>query len=110
VWCLFILLDLGVYIRCVTGPPIINETTTEHYIGVKEGDPLNISCNTDGFPPAEIYWSSNNPSVYSAWDDFEGHSIAIDNVTKSIAGEYTCLAKNINGNDSTVYKVEVFSK
>ena len=91
------------------GPPIITDIN-EYYIGVREGDPLNMTCDTDGFPPAEIHWVSNNPSVHSEWDGFEGHTIAIDNATKGIAGEYTCLATNIYGNDTKVYMVEVFSK
>ena len=91
------------------GPPIITDIY-DYYIGVREGDPFNITCDTEGFPPAEIHWASNNISLYSEWDDFEGHTIAIDNATKGIAGEYTCLAKNINGNDTKVYTVEVFSK
>jgi len=91
------------------GPPIITDIY-DYYIGVREGDPFNITCDTEGFPPAEIHWASNNISLYSEWDDFEGHTIAIDNATKGIAGQYTCLATNINGIATKLYMVEVFSK
>ena len=62
--------------------PIDNET-------VIEGQNVTLSCNASGFPAPTVYWVKT-----SNGDRFNTTELVFTNISRSKAGEYTCVASN----------------
>ena len=96
--------------------PISPDTMT-----VNVGDPLTLSCTSQGSPPDAFTWrKDNDPTVLQSTSitavDYTSTSAvfradySIDNVTTSDSGTYTCTVTNPMGSDSATITVVVTSK
>ena len=66
-------------------------------IMLKNGNNLSCSClATGGFPSPTTYWETSNKPV-----------LEINDIQKDRAGNYTCVASNVAGNESNWLEVEV---
>ncbi|XP_074634404.1 hemicentin-1-like isoform X2 [Acropora palmata] len=63
--------------------PIDNET-------VIEGQNVTLTCNASGFPTPTVYWVKT-----SNGDRFNETELVFTNISRSEAGEYTCVASNL---------------
>jgi hypothetical protein len=61
----------------------------------KEGDPLELYCNVQGFPVPRIYWVVNGKRRPSA-----PHKLEIGSLTLADSGIYQCFAENEVGTSS----------
>ena len=71
---------------------------------VESGKSLLLKCVTSGVPAAQVEWKAPNDDVYRLTSaDFEGvtvhqdGSMLIEDIRKSDAGKYSCVAKNSQG-------------
>ena len=62
--------------------PIDNET-------VIEDGSVTLTCNASGFPTPTVYWVKT-----SNGDRFNKTELVFTNISRSEAGEYTCVASN----------------
>ncbi|XP_028269954.1 hemicentin-1 isoform X2 [Parambassis ranga] len=67
-------------------------------VTLNKGQSLALSCHAQGTPSPIISWTVNNSPYGGATIDEAGRSsIIIDNVTRSDAGTYVCIAENSVG-------------
>ena len=64
-------------------------------ITVIEGENSTLTCHVTGTPMPSVSWTEVRTG-----DSTEGNIRALDNVSRSDAGEYKCEATNFCGNDS----------
>lgn len=69
---------------------------------VKEGENVTLVCNGLGVPTPNITW-------FNAWNMTMANETMwqLLNISRSMAGQYTCTASNACGNDSTKVDVDV---
>ncbi|XP_023345081.1 interference hedgehog [Eurytemora carolleeae] len=67
----------------------------------REGDPLELYCNTQGFPAPKISWMFNGKKRMTA------HKLEIPSLKVTDAGIYQCFAENEVGISSTAVLVRV---
>ena len=77
--------------------PIDNET-------VIEGQNVTLTCNASGFPTPTVYWVKT-----SNGDRFNETELVFTNISRSEAGEYTCVASNLC-TSTEVVEVDVLCK
>ncbi|XP_076609081.1 neural cell adhesion molecule L1-like protein isoform X3 [Chaetodon auriga] len=80
-------------------PPMILTTAMEEYSAV-EGKGVMMHCKVFSSPPSIITWSKEDSSESVEGPRFTVHdngSLEIYGVEKDDSGQYTCLAKNIEG-------------
>ncbi|CAG9122363.1 unnamed protein product [Plutella xylostella] len=81
-------------------------------ISVGVGSSLLLVCQCVGIPPPRTVWYhkhniiTHHPRFTRNHDD----SLLINNIDQSLAGNYTCLAKNLYGSDSVEYTVVVLPR
>ncbi|XP_056132043.1 hemicentin-1 [Lampris incognitus] len=67
-------------------------------VTLNKGQSLSLSCHAQGTPTPVISWTTNNVPYAGATVDEAGRStIFIENVTRSDAGTYVCVAENTVG-------------
>ena len=93
-----LLLLLLFFIEASTIQPLLNATTTER-------ENLNLSCNASGTPPPVVSWVR-----ISTGQRFDGHVLALTNISKTQAGDYRCEASNDCGNESKTTTIHVKCK
>ena len=98
-----------------TAAPVINTPLSSTVI-VNVGDPLTLSCTSQGSPPDTFTWRKDNgpvlqstttPVTYNDNSAVFRADYSIDNVTTSDSGTYTCNVTNPIGNDSATITVKV---
>ena len=57
---------------------------------VIEGGDVTLTCNASGFPAPTVYWVKT-----SNGDRFNETELVFTNISRSEAGEYTCVARNL---------------
>ena len=87
---------------------------------INAGDPLTLSCTSQGSPPDTFTWRKDNSTVLQSTTtpvNYNNNNSAvfradyfIDSVTISDSGTYTCTVTNPIGNDSATITVTVTSK
>ncbi|XP_041819085.1 neural cell adhesion molecule L1-like protein [Chelmon rostratus] len=83
-------------------PPMILTAAMEDYSAV-EGKGVMMHCKVFSSPPSTIIWSKDDSSESVEGPRFTLHdngSLEIYSVEKDDAGQYTCLAKNIEGSSA----------
>ena len=100
-----------------TAAPVI-DTPSSSTVTVNLGDPLTLSCTSQGSPPDTFTWrKDNDPTVLKSTNitavDYTSTSAvfradySIDSVTRSDSGTYTCNVTNPIGNDIATITVKV---
>ncbi|KAJ8981821.1 hypothetical protein NQ317_007407 [Molorchus minor] len=68
---------------------------------IKEGDDVYFECNVRANPKAhKLSWFHNNQEIFqnvTAGVIMSDQSLVLQNVARSTAGEYTCMAANLEG-------------
>ena len=74
-----------------------------------EGTTAQLMCQAKGWPYVTYVWVKSDPNL---GDTIVGHQkiITFANLAKTNAGRYTCLARNIVGNDSFTLNLDVHSE
>ncbi|XP_060536558.1 neural cell adhesion molecule 1 isoform X2 [Cylas formicarius] len=118
--------DDGKYLTCRAENPAIPDSALEdkwrlnvHYVPVvtlkmgstlnpediKEGDDVYFECNIRANPKAyKLSWFHNNTEIFQNVTGgiiLSDQSLVLQNVVKSTAGEYTCVATNSEGKGSS---------
>ncbi|TKR80918.1 hypothetical protein L596_014894 [Steinernema carpocapsae] len=106
----------GVIIRCLPGnrgPRRVPLLSVPHFLDtprshtVVVGQVLQLYCSATGTPDPEIMWMKDNV-VIDAASSGEGSSLLrIEVVGESVAGGYTCVARNSLGSSTTMATVTV---
>ncbi|KAH9498567.1 hypothetical protein Btru_007408 [Bulinus truncatus] len=74
-------------------------------VTIQEGEPVKFSCKVTGTPPIDVFWYREGDEV-EEFEDSEDveissngdkHSITLYNVSKTMAGQYMCIALNEKG-------------
>lgn len=79
---------------------------------VKEGENCSLSCKAEGNPLPTVQWYKdevcvdNNPQYQITYNNGEA-LLKIENSNVSYNGQYTCIATNRLGSDSTMSKLFV---
>ena len=75
---------------------------------VAKGSRIKLTCSVIGSPEPEVEWFRNGFPVASDSDKYISHvdsmgiaSLEIRNLLRTDTGEYTCMARNFNGQAST---------
>ncbi|KAM3925282.1 intercellular adhesion molecule 5-like [Leptodactylus fuscus] len=85
--------------------PMRPTVTVSSNATIRPGDSLNITCQSDGFPPPIYSWNiPQNAKVAYAEDN---SSIIISTVGQDHSGIYTCKARNNHGEADTKLEVTV---
>ena len=103
-----------------TAAPVI-DTPSSSTVTVNVGDPLTLSCTSQGSPPDTFTWrKDNDPTVlqstsitavdYTSTSAVFSANYSIDSVTTSDSETYTCTATNPIGSDSATITVVVIGK
>ncbi|XP_056426557.1 intercellular adhesion molecule 5-like isoform X2 [Hyla sarda] len=87
--------------------PVTPVLTVSTNATITIGDPLNITCKSEGLPDPTYSWQiPNNAEVtYSA----DKNSVIIRTAAQTHSGTYTCVARNQHGESSTKREVTVVS-
>ena len=75
-------------------------TIESNSIVVKEGQDVDLVCNGSGLPLPNISWVNVSNVVIG-----NGRNLSLHNISRTVAGQYICTARNSCGNDST--KVDI---
>ena len=97
------------------------DTPSSSTVTVNVGDPLTLSCTSQGSPPDTFTWrKDNDPTVLKSTDitavDYTSTSAvfradySIDSVTTSDSGTYTCNVTNPIGTANATITVEVIGE
>ncbi|XP_056426560.1 intercellular adhesion molecule 5-like isoform X2 [Hyla sarda] len=88
--------------------PMIPVLTVSTNAKITIGDPLNITCKSEGLPDPTYSWQiPNNAKVtYSA----DKSSVIIRTAAQTHSGTYICVARNQHGESSTKREVTVVSE
>ncbi|XP_061738824.1 B-cell receptor CD22-like [Nerophis ophidion] len=68
---------------------------------VKEGDQVTLSCTSFGKPTPTFTWSRNQQALSTE------PTLVFGSITGEKSGNYTCLARNVHGNDSSSIAIDV---
>ncbi|XP_070504254.1 muscle M-line assembly protein unc-89-like [Chironomus tepperi] len=97
--------------RQMMRPPLVISHLKSRAVPI--GSTAKLTCNVTG-PSLSVRWLKNGnpvelkPDKYKFFNSEGLLSLEILNVTKKDAGEYTCFAKNKNGETSTIASVTVY--
>ena len=83
-------------------PPSIQPIDNEMVI---EGGNVTLTCNATGFPALTVYWVKT-----SNGDRFNRTELVFTNISRSEAGEYTCVASNPCDTTTELVDVDVQCK
>nr|CAD7457923.1 unnamed protein product [Timema tahoe] len=92
---------------CLTAPPRFS-VTPEDIIYVNLGDAIILNCQAEGTPTPEILWYKDaNPVEPSATIGIfnDGTELRISNIRHEDIGDYTCIARNGEGQISHTARV-----
>ena len=102
-----------------TAVPVI-DTPSSSTVTIDVGDPLTLSCTSQGSPPDTFTWRKDNGPLIQSTNitavDYNSTSAVfranyfIASVTTSNNGTYTCNVTNPMGNNSTTITVVVIGK
>ena len=70
-------------------------TIESNSIVVKEGQDVDLVCNGSGLPSPNISWVDASNVVMG-----NGSILSLHNISRTMAGQYICTARNSCGNDS----------
>ena len=104
-----------------TAAPVIDTPSSSNRKTVNVGDPLTLSCTSQGSPPDTFTWrKDNDPTVLqstsiTAVDHTSTSAVfranySIDSATTSDSGTYTCNVTNPIGSSNATITVNVTSK
>ena len=87
-------------------------------VQINSGQDVELRCEASGHPPPEFIWSKERKEINTENLDFNSNllisddkmTLSILNIQVSDGGNYQCTAKNIGGETSKSFNVEVFSK
>ena len=83
-------------------PPSILPVDNEMVI---EGGNVTMTCSASGFPAPTVYWVKT-----SNGDRFNKTELIFTNISRSEAGEYTCVASNPCNATTELAEVDVLCK
>ncbi|XP_069802491.1 intercellular adhesion molecule 5-like isoform X1 [Dendropsophus ebraccatus] len=96
--------DINVTVQYEPVKPIL---TVSSNATITKGNPLNITCRSDGSPAPTYSWQiPNNAGVTYSPDN---STVIIHTATSSHSGTYTCVARNVHGGESEKQEVTVVS-
>ncbi|XP_067407114.1 immunoglobulin superfamily member 10 [Emydura macquarii macquarii] len=105
--------EMKVHITVVTVAPRIKQNY-KTYAKVKAGDTAVFDCEVVGEPKPKIFWLLPSSDMISASTDryllHINGSLSVSKVKHLDAGEYVCVARNLGGDDTKLYKLDVVSK
>jgi len=82
----------------VVVPPSIIDARTSADIVVKEGSPVNLSCDARGSPRPKIMWKREDGDLIryngGAVSTVDGNSLVFSSASRAHVGEYLCIASN----------------
>ena len=82
----------------VVVPPSIIDARTSKDIVVKEGSPVNLTCEATGSPRPKIMWKREDRAMirYNGGElsTVDGNSLAFPAASRAHVGEYLCIASN----------------
>lgn len=85
--------------------PKFNFNQTESRIEVVYGSKVELNCENDANPTANIIWKIENEKQH-----FHENILIIENVSEKHVGKYECHVQNPYGNDEKYFEVDVFPK
>ena len=97
-----------------TAAPVIDTPSSSNNVTVNVGDPLTLSCTSQGSPPDTFTWRKDNgpvlqstttPVTYNDNSAVFRADYSIDSATTSDSGTYTCTVTNPIGSDSVTITV-----
>ena len=91
------------YVPLLDSPGVEKIVNSSH--SVVEGDLLNMTCVTSGYPEPNVYWIKVNNGAR-----INGSILNFTNINRNDIGQYRCEAKNDCGIVSSVQSIEVFCK
>ncbi|XP_072033613.1 uncharacterized protein [Amphiura filiformis] len=81
---------------------------TENTVKVKEGNPLSLSCNAEGYPTPNNYtWYKDNGKNKHRINDWIGHFQRFHSINKTDDGYYECKVSNSQGSSYSVIQIKV---
>ena len=96
------------------------DTPSSSIVTINVGDPLTLSCTSQGSPPDTFTWRKDNGPLIQSTNitavDYNSTSAVfranyfIASVTTSDSGTYTCNVTNPIGSDSATITVVVIGK
>ena len=98
-----------------TAAPVI-DTPSSSTVTVNVGDPLTLSCTSQGSPPDTFTWRKDGGSVLNSTTTQVTYNVgsavfhanySINNVTTSDSGTYTCTVTNPIGSNSATITVVI---
>ena len=102
-----------------TAAPVIYTTSSSTVI-VNVGDPLTLSCTSQGSPPDTFTWMKDGVSLaqstritavtYTSTSAVFRADYVIDNIIESDSGTYTCTVTNPIGSDNAIITVVVIGR
>jgi neurotrimin len=85
------------FLEVVVPPTIIDARTTPDVV-VKEGSPVNMSCEARGSPRPKIMWKREDNEMIrykgGLVPSVDGNSLVIPSASRVHIGEYLCIASN----------------
>ncbi|XP_063245186.1 hemicentin-1-like [Bacillus rossius redtenbacheri] len=82
-----------------------------NYIQLKEGEDYALPCSAEGIPTPSVTWRKDDIDVTSNQFEnltvLEDSTLIITSASPSTTGLYTCVAENIDGEDTKHFIVEV---
>nr|XP_006116010.1 immunoglobulin superfamily member 10 isoform X1 [Pelodiscus sinensis] len=105
--------EMKVHITVIAAAPRIMQNYKTH-AKVKAGDNAVFDCEVVGEPKPKIFWLLPSSDLISASTDryllHINGSLSVSKVKLLDAGEYVCVARNLGGDDTKLYKLDVVSK
>ncbi|XP_055525427.1 hemicentin-1 [Wyeomyia smithii] len=120
--------DDGKYLTCRAENPLIPDSAIEdkwrlvvHYMpivtlkmgsslnpdDIKEGDDIYFDCHIQSNPkPYKLAWYHNGNELHhnvTAGIILSDHSLALQSVSRNLAGDYTCMAANTEGRGTSTH-------
>ena len=85
------------FLEVVVPPSIIDARTSKDKV-VKEGSPVNLTCDAQGSPRPKIMWKREDGAMirYNGGEmsTVDGNSLAFPAASRAHVGEYLCIASN----------------
>ncbi|CAJ0583049.1 unnamed protein product, partial [Mesorhabditis spiculigera] len=92
-------------------PPVIQRDNVEMSPRLPTGQVLTLLCDATGKPEPEYTWYAKDVEIKASTDelvmDKDKKFIQLTNVTLADRGIYKCVAKNVAGEDTLLYNVDI---
>jgi hypothetical protein len=93
-------------ISCVCGTDPPNVTVTKQEMTVRHGQTVQLECQANALPAADIRWMKDGTEVSSIKLE-NTVSLILENVTKHMEGTYVCFASNHLGTHEQTFSLSV---